>query len=140
VDWKTIQAIAQTRAIDLWYLFPLGVAVSRLLVRDGDIPQEWRQALDRIFGEPDWYEAFYAKRTMTGLFDEWQSTDKVADFKKIGDYFVRRLRSEFAGVAENPRPLYNSSNNPLYLLCFAAGNPRGAKTAVKIAQHILTGN
>jgi hypothetical protein len=33
--------------------------------------------------------------------------------------------------------LRNSRNNPLYLLCFASGNPRGAKTAVKIAQDIL---
>jgi hypothetical protein len=31
----------------------------------------------------------------------------------------------------------NSKNNPLYLLCFASGNPMGAKTAIKIAQDIL---
>jgi hypothetical protein len=43
----------------------------------------------------------------------------------------------FKGVANNPLPLYNSKNNPLYLLCFAAGNPKGAPTAVKIAQDIL---
>jgi len=43
----------------------------------------------------------------------------------------------FAGVAENPLLLRNSKNNPLYLLCFASGNPRGAKTAIKIAQDIL---
>lgn len=28
-------------------------------------------------------------------------------------------------------------NNPLYLLCFASANPKGAKTAIKIAQDIL---
>jgi hypothetical protein len=28
-------------------------------------------------------------------------------------------------------------NNPLYLLCFAAGNDKGAPIAVKIANHIL---
>jgi hypothetical protein len=26
---------------------------------------------------------------------------------------------------------------PIYLLCFAAGNPKGAPTAVKIAKDIL---
>ena len=40
------------------------------------------------------------------------------------------------GVAE-PGVLRNSSNNPLYLLCFAAGNDKGAPIAVKIANHIL---
>ncbi|MGI9165743.1 MAG: hypothetical protein ACR2G5_05060 [Pyrinomonadaceae bacterium] len=43
----------------------------------------------------------------------------------------------FAGVAENPLPLFNSRNVPLYLLCFASGNSRGAKAAIKIAQDIL---
>lgn len=33
----------------------------------------------------------------------------------------------------------NSKNVPLYLLCFAAGNPRGGPIAVKIAQDILEG-
>ncbi|MFZ1979036.1 MAG: three-Cys-motif partner protein TcmP [Bacteroidota bacterium] len=31
VSWSTIEAIAETKAIDLWLLFPLGVAVNRLL-------------------------------------------------------------------------------------------------------------
>ncbi|MCI0387950.1 MAG: hypothetical protein MOB07_04160 [Acidobacteria bacterium] len=55
----------------------------------------------------------------------------------IEQYFVERLKTVFAGVAENPLPLLNSHNNPLYLLCFASGNPKGAKTAIKIAQDIL---
>jgi hypothetical protein len=33
--------------------------------------------------------------------------------------------------------LLNSQNTPLYLLCFASANPKGAPTAIKIAQHIL---
>ena len=37
VEWKTIEAIASTKAIDLWLLFPLGIGVNRLLKRDGDI-------------------------------------------------------------------------------------------------------
>ncbi len=36
VDWKTIEAVAATKAIDLWLLFPLGVGVNRLLTRSGD--------------------------------------------------------------------------------------------------------
>jgi three-Cys-motif partner protein len=33
VDWAIIEAIAATKAIDLWLLFPLAVAVNRLLCR-----------------------------------------------------------------------------------------------------------
>src|SRR5262245_38846290 len=46
VEWTTIQALARTKAIDLWYLFPLGVGVARLLRRDGDIDESWQNRLD----------------------------------------------------------------------------------------------
>jgi hypothetical protein len=62
---------------------------------------------------------------------------KEANFDSIGKYFVSRLKTIFAGVAENPLPLRNSKNVPIFLLCFAASNPKGASTAVKIAQDIL---
>jgi hypothetical protein len=66
-----------------------------------------------------------------------ESNSKVADLDAIGQFFVDRLKTIFAKVAEDPLPLCNSTNNPLYLLCFAAGNPKGSVTAVKIAQDIL---
>jgi len=39
VSWQTLEAVARTKCIDLWLLFPLGVAISRLLRRDGDIDE-----------------------------------------------------------------------------------------------------
>jgi three-Cys-motif partner protein len=136
VEWKTIEAVSETRAIDLWLLFPLGVAVNRLLKRDGNIDPVIRESLDRLLGATDWYDAFYPSRKTLGLFGEETQMEKVG-FNAIIEYFVGRLKTIFPGVAENPLPLYNSRNNPLYLLCFAAGNPRGAPTAIKIAQEIL---
>jgi len=137
VRWNTITAIAGTKAIDLWILFPLS-AVNRLLKRTGEISQAWRKTLDEMFGSSDWYEAFYRTRTFTNIFGSEQTdTIKLADFDSIGQYFVKRLTTVFAGVAQNPLPLLNSRNTPLYLLCFASGNPKGSKTAIKIAQDIL---
>ena len=48
VEWQTIEAIAKTKAIDLWLLFPLGIGVSRLLTRSGEIPKGWRTRLDKL--------------------------------------------------------------------------------------------
>jgi three-Cys-motif partner protein len=137
VTWNTIEAIGRTKAIDLWILFPLS-AVNRLLTRSGQISEGWRNTLDSMFGSADWYQVFYETRTFTNIFGGKQTdTRKLADFDLIGDYFVKRLKTVFPGVAENPLPLFNSRNSPLYLLCFAAANPRGSKTAIKIAQDIL---
>jgi three-Cys-motif partner protein len=137
VTWETVVAIAKTKAIDMWYLFPLGVAVNRLLKKDGNINEAIRQKLDEIFGTSDWYDAFYQTKTNFDLFGEHTRKEKIARFDLIEKYFVERLTKVFEGVAKNPLPLINSRNNPLYLLCFASGNPQGARTAVKIAQDIL---
>ncbi|MFN7947248.1 MAG: three-Cys-motif partner protein TcmP [Blastocatellia bacterium] len=137
VTWETIEAVAATKAVDLWLLFPLGVAVNRMLTRNGQIRAIWREKLNRMFGADDWYDVFYQTIRKQTLFGEEMVTQKVSDFDLIGQYFVGRLKTVFAGVANNPLPLFNSHNNPLYLLCFASGNPKGAKTAINIAQDIL---
>jgi hypothetical protein len=56
---------------------------------------------------------------------------------KFHEYiFIERLCTEFAGVVEHPLILENAKHTPMYALCFAAGNPKGAPTAVKIAAHL----
>jgi len=138
VEWETIKAIENTKAIDLWYLFPLGIGVNRLLgKRANKIPTSWATKLDSILGTTEWREAFYSETEETTLFGKEEKLVKDADFDKISQFVVTRLSSIFSGVAKNPLLLRNSKNNPLYLLCFASGNPKGSKTAIKIAQDIL---
>ncbi|GFO59104.1 hypothetical protein GMST_14290 [Geomonas silvestris] len=139
VSWNTIEAVARTEAIDMWYLFPLGVGVNRLLRKDGNIPEGWRRRLENIFGNSDWEGLFYKKEVLPNLFGEEEIVSKTGDFKQITDYFVTRLQTIFPGVAGNPLQLMNSRSNPLYLLCFAASNKKGAPIALKIAEHILRG-
>ena len=141
VDWSTIQAIAATEAIDLWILFPLGQAVNRLLTRN-DVPGGGQaQRLTRFFGTEDWKEAFYEEASdqpsMFDLLGEETGYAKRANFDAIGRFFVARLEQVFAGVSKNPLPLRNSKGVPLFLLCFAASNPKGAKPALRIANHLL---
>lgn len=137
VEWATLEAVAQTRAIDLWLLFPLGIGVNRLLTTSGDIPNAWRRRLDLLLGTSDWYDEFYKFETQPTLFGDEINRVIKASTEVIGKYFNRRLESIFAGVAPQPKVLRNSTNNPLYLLCFAASNPAGKEIALRIARHIL---
>jgi three-Cys-motif partner protein len=137
VEWTTIKVIAATKAIDLWLLFPLGVAVNRLLTRNKPPPKKWADALTRFFGNEDWRQEFYPKKTKRTLFGVEETARKEANFERIGRFFLKQLKTVFAGVAPNPLILSNSKGVPLYLLCFAAGNPKGSPTAVKIAKDIL---
>lgn len=139
VEWTTIESIAETQAIDLWILFPLGT-VNRLLKNDGEIRPVLQARLDMSFGEHGWYDAFYQSAKQLSLFDEeerWQKAGNI--FVTIEQYFIERLQGIFKEVAPNPLILRNSKNVPLYLLCFAAGNQKGAPIAVKIAKDILEG-
>lgn len=137
VEWKTIEAIAKTKAIDLWLLFPLGIGVNRLLTKSGDIPKSWRRRLDLLLGTEDWYDEFYRVETTPTLFGEDKERVVKAKMETIGRYFNNRLKSIFTGVAKEPGVLRNSANNPLYLLCFAVGNERAKDIALRIAQHLL---
>jgi three-Cys-motif partner protein len=138
VGWETIKAVANTEAIDLWYLFPLGIGVNRLLKKNHkSIPDSWKNKITEILGTDQWENRFYSNVEVQTLFGKQTAKEKDADFDKISNFVVERLESIFPGVAKNPLLLRNSKKNPLYLLCFASGNPRGAKTAVKIAQDIL---
>jgi three-Cys-motif partner protein len=137
VEWNVIQSLGNTKAVDLWVLFPLGVAVNRLLTKTGPPTGAWANALTRMFGTDDWLDEFYPLQQISTLFGEEEIQHKEASFEKIGQFFLSRLKTAFTKVAPKPLALMNSKNNPLYLLCFASANPKGAKTAIKIAEYIL---
>jgi three-Cys-motif partner protein len=138
VDWQTIETIAATRCIDLWYLFPAGMGVVRLTPRHGDIPQNWQARLDRMLPDSGWRDVFYVEEEERDLFGNLMPVRKKAtDIARIEAYLLRNMKAIFAGVAEHGLPLRNSRNQCMYLLVFASGNPKGAPIALKIAQHIL---
>jgi three-Cys-motif partner protein len=134
VKWSTIQALGATKGVDLWYLFPLGVA--RMLTRDGKIEESWRKRLTTLFGTADWEERFYRMEARKDLFGEWEQLQRDATVENIQGYINERLATCFTAVADS-LVLRNSKASPLFALCFAAANERGAPTALKIAKSIL---
>lgn len=142
VEWDTLHTIAATKAIDLWILLPVGSAINRMLPRRGIPNDSWSNCLTRVFGTDSWIDEFYAvesQLTLPGLVDDDEERRvKSANFDKIGQYFIRRLKTEFAGVSNTYRVLLNSRRNPIFMLFFAAGNKRGAATAIRIADYILS--
>jgi len=136
VEWDTIEALGKTKAIDLWYLFPLGVGVARLLTHDGNIDESWQKRLDVSFGTTEWRSRFYKVEKTQDLFGDRETLERDATVEKIQGFIQERLATCFAKVAKG-LVLRNSKSSPLYSLCFAAANERGAPTALKIAQHIL---
>ena len=137
VDWTTIEAVAATRAIDLWYLCPAGMGPGRLVTRDGNMPRKWQELHDRIFGEEEWRDWFYREVSEPDLFEGLiTKSEKTTSPERIEAYLLQRLRSAFVGVANRTAHLKNSKTT-MYLLAFACSNERGKSTALRIANHIL---
>jgi three-Cys-motif partner protein len=137
VAWESIEAIARTRAIDLWILFPFAIGVNRMTPSDVLPDKDWGMILTRVFGTVEWTNRFYAKKSDSDLFGgQTDSVTKIAGMDEILEFFLERLRTVFPHVVQKPMILYNSNKTPMYALCFAAGNPKGGKTALKIATHL----
>jgi three-Cys-motif partner protein len=135
VVWTTVQAVAATKAMDVWILFPL-MAVNRLLAKDAS--KSFRKRLDAIFGTTEWFERFYRTTKEGDIFGQsLETVRKACDFKGIGNFYAERLRAIFAGVAAQSRVWNNSRGSPLFQFFFAAGNPKGAPIAVRIVNDIL---
>ena len=143
VEWETIRAIAETEKIDCWLLIPLGVGLLRMLPHNNMISEQNQQILTRSFGTEEWKERFYQRSEALVLpfeEDEFRQDEYYRVHQsQIAQFIIERLRLVFPseGVIKEPLVLRNSKNNPIYLFAFAAANPKGAPTAVKIAQYII---
>ncbi|MEM7144926.1 MAG: three-Cys-motif partner protein TcmP [Verrucomicrobiota bacterium] len=135
ISWPTLEKIAATQAIDMWLLFP-AMAVNRMLPKSGNVPAPWANRLTQLFGEEGWREVFYPKQG-EDLFGEEPTAKVPRVFDALSEYVTTRLQTVFAATVNKPLVLRNTKGAPLFLLCFACGNPKGAKIATRIASHII---
>ena len=135
-SWTTVEAIARTKKIDCWILFPL-MAVTRMMPTGKEPSEAWASHLDRIFGGRRYWQDSYVDSPQRTFFDEAPQRVRAWDSNQIAGRYRERLRSVFFRVADKSVTLRNSTNAPLFELFFAAGNPRGSGPAIRIADYIL---
>jgi three-Cys-motif partner protein len=68
VEWATLQAIAATKAIDVWYLFSLSGLYRQATRRSRDIDPNKRRAITRQLGTADWEQELYSESEQAELF------------------------------------------------------------------------
>lgn len=134
VEWKTIEAIADTQAADLLYMFPVGIAVARMMKRSGAIGKKAKTTLKRLFGTKRWYDELYATFEKQGLLGSVEVTRRQTGCDAIIKYFVGRLESIFSHVAR-PFPLQNKTGLSMYALCFASPSEERTEIARKLFQQ-----
>ncbi len=144
VEWATLQAIAKTQAIDVWYLFPYA-GLYRQAAKDADaLNSEKEAALTRVLGTEQWRRVFYGQKRQPDMFSTGDAEERNADHREMLDFVSHRLRNLFPAVT-GPKILYQGGDSrgpsgaPLFALYFAASNPkrRACDLATRIAENIL---
>ncbi len=134
VDWQTLQAIAKTKAIDVWYLFSLSGFYRQAARSAAAIDDDKRAAITRVLGTDAWERELYAP----SLFADQAPLRRTADVGALQDYVRARLKTIFPAVLP-PLPLPIDKKPQMLSLFFAISNPDGPAIglATRIANHIL---
>lgn len=144
VEWSTLEAIAKTGAIDVWYLFPYSGLYRQAAKNANAMDSDKLDSITRILGTNEWRQEFYVPQRQTDLFGNDSGDAREADHHDILKYVSKRLKTIFPAVVD-PKILYqsgdskNPSGAPLFALYFAASNPspKAYGLAVKIAKDVL---
>ena len=139
LNWSSVEKFKDTHC-DVWMLFPLGDVI-RMLPREKEPPNEWANALNRVFGDSSWRSLYRAPRAhQLSLFGE-EDDDQVGREEGTGEvleYITGRLQTVFASVCK-PAELRTSRNAPLFALY--AMIPEGSRKAIgasrRIADYLL---
>src|SRR3546814_769162 len=129
VPWKTLEALAATKAIEVIINLPVGMAIQRLLPNTGEFAPEKRQRLTEYFGSPDWELVLY--ESSSDLLGETHAKRGDAG-ELLAKWYANRLEEVF-GYAAPPRLIRNSTGGHLYYLLWAGPNGTGKK----IASYVL---
>lgn len=138
VEWATLEAIASTKAIDVWFLFPLAGLYRQATRQSINIDEPKRRALTRMFGSGAWENELYSKEEATDLFGTTYGKTRLADVAGLEQYVKNRLETIFSKVLKPlALPLYTKPQRFSLFLCISNDEPKAIGLATRIGNSIL---
>lgn len=140
VNWNTVEAIAASEKVDLWYLLP--VSILNRLISDGNhaSAEGWKRRVTACLGTDDWQDEFFKPSEQLDMFNDDPKV-REAGVEKVEAFFIKRLRGTFAFVMPRCFRLVTPNGTHLFSLCFAVSNPspKAIGAATRIANHLIDG-
>lgn len=130
-DWQMVEEIANTRAIDLFFLISLSGLYRQAANDLSSVDPDKAAALDRFLGTAEWRTALYSSR-QDDLFGADPRSLRDADVNALLRYVCNRMSPIFGHVAE-PKIL-NRHGAPLYGLVFAVSSK--STNAIRLAKRV----
>ncbi len=141
VGWNTIQAIAETRAIDLWYLFPAHLGINRQISASGEFDAHKGASLDKVLGTSEWREEFVARINRENLWGvAEQISFKQSTVNSVTRFMIRRMKAVFKGIVLDEWLPLGRGGSHWYSLIFACANPsaKAKEIAERVARAVMT--
>ncbi|MCL1901489.1 MAG: three-Cys-motif partner protein TcmP [Firmicutes bacterium] len=116
LKWNTIEQAKKT-TLDIFYWFPM--MANRLMFKDKNKNDAFRDKLNILFGKEDWEEKLYKESQQINMFG-----DVIYDkqpVEQLVKYIADRLKILF-GYQPSIRLFKNSKGSPLFLLCVITTN------------------
>ena len=123
--WTTLEAIASiprtSRKPELLVLFPLRMAILRLLTTRADVSPSMITKIDRLFGGHAWYSTYEAR-----ILEEISPVAAQAEYLRLYEDGLRELGYEWVRSKPvlAPRAAYQKRQE-MYHLVFATDHPAG---------------
>jgi three-Cys-motif partner protein len=137
VEWATLEAIAKTSAIDVWFLFPLSGLYRQATRKSNKITPDKRAAITRILGTDAWEKELYSDLGQPDIFGDAPS-QRAKDVKGLERYVKRRLETIFPKVFDpKALPIDHGPQRFSLFLCISNSAPKAIGLSTKIANHIL---
>jgi len=137
VEWATLEAVAETKAIDVWFLFSLSGLYRQATRRSSDIDASKRAAITRILGTDAWERELYSDMGQSDMFGG-QEKQRTADVRGLEKYVKARLETIFPKVFEPlALPVEQKPQRFSLFLCISNSQPKALGLATRIADHIL---
>jgi len=144
VEWKTLELLAGTKAVDVWYLFPLRDITRQLAhQRSGIGPKERR--MDIVLSEK-WRELYslpppekvLRQTELFGPSADHEDEERNASQRQIEQWFKELLATKFPYVSD-PLPLLTGRTRQAFslFLCVANPSPKATELARHFHSHVM---
>jgi len=138
VEWATLEAIAKTRSIDVWFLFPLSGLYRQATRSFANIDASKRAALTRMFGSEQWINELYHGRLTNDLFGSTFEIVRSEDVAGLERYVQSRLATIFPKVLKPlALPIGKKPQRFSLFLCISNDDPKAIALATRIGNYIL---
>ena len=138
VEWSTLEALASTRAIDVWFLFPLAGLFRQATKRLTDIDEHKRAALTRMFGSSSWEEELYPQSNDEDLFGAVPERRRELNPSGLEKYVQGRLGTIFGKVLKPlALPIDRKPQMFSLFLCISNKTPKAIGLATDIGNNLL---